>query len=216
MATLTYLFSGVTALNSLTFVFLDGLAFGDILLENMLVIVGFTFGFVLSSAFYRSRDIAVLHHGGVAELDAFVMSHLVVLDKAILFEVLLAFLFLLGSKVRGLDNERKNEAKILVTSLLDLSRLPVMAVDGLLVFSFLHIDDFINASLTSNSHGFQVDWTRETLSKIDGLELNNTWSGKSLRFHRSQINGLGLDGWSGKSLRLHILFHMMVHMKRGL
>ena len=60
-------------------------------------------GLVLSPALLRPGNVAVFDQWGVAELHGLVHCYLFVLNEAVLLEVLLALLLLLGVEVRGVS-----------------------------------------------------------------------------------------------------------------
>merc|ERR1719309_113707 len=80
----------------LTLLVLDGLTLNNIILDVMFLLLGPALGFVLSSADLRSLNVTVLDKRSSAHLDGLVEGNLLVVDEAILSEVLLALLLLLG------------------------------------------------------------------------------------------------------------------------
>merc|ERR1711970_534173 len=92
---------GVTAGLIITLLILDGLTLNHVIFNIMLLLLGPALRFVLSTADLRSLDITVLDQRGSADLHSLIHSSLLVSNEAILSEVLLAVLLLLGLIVGG-------------------------------------------------------------------------------------------------------------------
>merc|ERR1711911_126729 len=75
---------------------LDALALNNVVLDVVLLLLGPTLGLVLGPADLGALDVADLDEGGPAHLDGLVVDNLLVVDEAVLPEVLLALLLLLG------------------------------------------------------------------------------------------------------------------------
>merc|ERR1711973_812376 len=75
---------------------LDGLARHHIVLHIVHLLLGPALGLVFGPADLGALDVAVLDQGGPANLDGLVEGDLLVVDEAVLSEVLLALLLLLG------------------------------------------------------------------------------------------------------------------------
>ena len=70
----------------------------NIILNIMLFLFSPALGFIFSSTDLRSLDITILDQGGSAHLDGLIEGNLLVVDEAVLPEVLLALLLLLSQQ----------------------------------------------------------------------------------------------------------------------
>jgi len=137
----TLLLSGVTLGDILALLLLDGLALNDIILNIMLVVPGLTLRLVDGLTLNRAFTIA--DQWGVAELDFFIGSSLLVLNEAVLHEVLLTLLFLLRLKVSGVGG-------------VALLAVAMLALNDIIVLGLLDHDDLVDTPLTSGSNGSNV------------------------------------------------------------
>merc|ERR1711946_13732 len=87
---------GVSGGPVLALLLLDGLALNNVILDNVLLLLGPALGLVLGPADLGALDVAVLDQGSPAHLDGLVEGNLLVVNEAVLPEVLLALLLLLG------------------------------------------------------------------------------------------------------------------------
>ncbi len=102
----------------------------------------------------------------MAELHRLVVSNLLVLDEAILFEVLLALLLLLRLEVRrvgcvalltvAVDRMQRAERALCTEKVVSLyplpPDLPMMTLDLFIDLGLFHDDNLVDASLTSGSN----------------------------------------------------------------
>merc|ERR1719309_26974 len=140
---------GVTAGLILTLLILDGLALNNIILDVMFLLLGPALGFVLCSADLRALNVTVLDERSSAHLDGFIEGNLLVVDEAVLSEVLLALLLLLGLVVGDIGGVASPVVR-------------VVALDNLIVLSlFYHLDlvdtPFAISSRGSSSNGAEAD-----------------------------------------------------------
>ena len=98
---------------------------------------------IFSCALLRSRDVTVLNQRSKAELDLFGDGDLLVLDEAVLLEVLLALLFLLGLVI-GLVGG------------VATGGVAVLALNDVVILGLLGHGDFVNAPLPSGGNGANV------------------------------------------------------------
>ena len=80
----------------LALLILDGLALNNVILNIMDLLLGPALGLVLGPADLGALDVTVLDQGSPAHLNGLVEGNLLVVDEAVLPEVLLALLLLLG------------------------------------------------------------------------------------------------------------------------
>merc|ERR1711874_220911 len=115
----------------------------------MFLLLGPALRFVFSSADLGSLNVTVLDKGSSAHLDGLVEGNLLVVDEAVLSEVLLALLLLLGLVVGGIGGVASPVVR-------------VVALDNLIVLSlFYHLDlvdtPFAISSRCGGSNGAEAD-----------------------------------------------------------
>lgn len=109
----------------------------DIIFDLVLVVSCSALSLVIRDAFDRRRQVAVFDERLVTEFDFFFESLLLVFDEAVLFERLVALLFLLRGVIRFISD---------VTTF----GVAVMTLDFLVVFRFLDRDHFVDATFASS------------------------------------------------------------------
>jgi len=122
----------------LALLILDGLTLNNIILNIMFLLLGPTLGFILGSTDLRSLDITVLDQGLPAHLNSLIDSILLIVDEAVLSEVLLALLLLLGLIVGNVGGVAP-------------SVVGVVTLDSLIVLSLLDHLNLVNTSLSIRS-----------------------------------------------------------------
>jgi len=137
----TLLLSGVSLGDILTLLLLDGLAVDDVILNVVLMVPGLALRLVDSLTL--DGALALADQGGVTELDLLLRGDLPVLDEAVLPEVLLALLLLLGLEVGGVGG-------------VALLGVAMLALNDVIVLSLLNHHDLVNTPLTSSSNGSNV------------------------------------------------------------
>jgi len=115
----------------LAFLILDGLTFHDVIVDFVLMVTSLALRFVVGLTFLGTG--AFEDEGSVAELDGLSIGDLPVLDEAVLDEVLLAFLLLLGLEVGRVGR---------VATL----GVAMVAFDVIVVFGFLDHHDLIDTT----------------------------------------------------------------------
>merc|ERR1719320_1866493 len=137
----TLLLGGVTLGDILALLLLDGLTLNNIILNVVLVVLGLTLrlidGLTLDWAF------TITDQWGVAELNFLIGSSLLVLNEAVLHEVLLTLLFLLRLKVSGVGG-------------VALLAVAMLALDDIIVLSLLNHDNLVNTPLSCSGNGSNV------------------------------------------------------------
>jgi len=119
----------------LTLLILDGLTLNNIILDLMLLLFGPALRLILSSADLRSLDITVLDKGSSAHLDGLIEGNLLVVDEAVLPEVLLTLLLLLGLVVGDIGGVAPPV-------------VGVITLDNLIILSLLNHLDLVNTPLS--------------------------------------------------------------------
>jgi len=138
---------GVTTGLIVTLLILDGFTLNHIILNLMFLLFGPALGFVLSSADFRSLNITVLDQRSSAHLDGLIEGNFLVVDEAVLSEVLLALLLLLGLVVGGVGG---------VTTPV----VGVVTLDNLIILSFFYHLDLVNTSFTVSPRGSSSNSTK--------------------------------------------------------
>jgi len=137
----TLLLGGVAISDILAFLLLNCLTLNNIIFNIMLMVPGFTLGLIDSFALYRT--LSITDKRSVAELCLLLRSNLFVVNEAVLDEVLLTFLLLLGLKISGVGG-------------VTLLAVAMLALDDIIVLSLLNHHNLVNAGLTSSSNGSNV------------------------------------------------------------
>ena len=132
-----------------TLLILDSFTFNNIIFNIMNLLLGPAFRFIFSSTDLRSLDITILDQGGSAHLDGLIEGNLLVVDEAVLPEVLLALLLLLGFVVGDVGGVTPPVIRM-------------VALDNFIVFSLFNHLNLVNASLTissrtSSSYSWETD-----------------------------------------------------------
>merc|ERR1719374_214913 len=173
-----------------TLLILNSLALNDVILNIVLLLLGPALRFVLSSADLRSLDITVLDEGSSAHLDGLVEGDLLVVDEAVLSEVLLALLLLLGLVVGGVGCVAP-------------SVVGVVALDNLVVLGLLDHLDLVDTSLSissrsssSNSREAHVSIIRSLTITTGGKALGRSKSSRGIMMFMMSmfLSSLGVEG----------------------
>jgi len=153
----TLLLSGVTLSDILALLLLDRLALHNIIFDVMLVVPGLALGLVDSPAL--DWALSVTDQGSVAELNLLLGGDLSVVNEAVLDEVLLAFLLLLGLEVSGVSG-------------VALLGVAMLALDDVIILSLLNHHNLVNTPLTGSSNGSNVQGNIAT-SLTGGTGINS-------------------------------------------
>jgi len=137
----TLLLSGVALGHILAFLLLDGLALDNIILNIVLVIPGLTLRLIDSLAL--NWALTITDQWSVAELDGLIRGNLLVVNEAVLDEVLLTLLLLLRLEVSGVGG-------------VALLAVAVLALNDIIILSLFNHDNLVNAPLSSSSNGSNV------------------------------------------------------------
>jgi len=156
----TLLLGGVSLGDILALLLLDGLTSNNIILNIVLVVTGLALRLVDGLTLLRA--LSVTDQGSVAELDLLIRSNLLVLNEAVLDEVLLALLLLLRLEVSGVGG-------------VTLLAVAMLALNDVIVLGLLNHDDLVDTPLSSSSDGSNVksDIIATTLAGATG------WQGKA-------------------------------------
>jgi len=137
----TLLLGGVSLSDILTLLLLDGLTLNNVILNVVLVIPGLALGLIDGPTFLWA--LSVTDEWSVAEFDLLSGSNLPVVDEAVLDEVLLALLLLLGLEVSGVGG-------------VALLGVAVLALNDIVVLGLLDHHDLVDTPLTGGSDGSNV------------------------------------------------------------
>jgi len=137
----TLLLSSVALGHILAFLLLDGLALNNIILNIVLVIPGLTLRLIDSLAL--NWALTITDQWSVAELDGLIRGNLLVVNEAVLDEVLLTLLLLLRLEVSGVSG-------------VALLAVAMLALNDIIIFGLLNHDNLVNAPLSSSSNGSNV------------------------------------------------------------
>merc|ERR1719187_3058656 len=137
----TLLLGGVTLSDILALLLLDSLALNHVIFDVVLVVPGLALGLVDGPAFDWAR--AITDEGSVAELNLLLRGNLPVVDEAVLDEVLLALLLLLGLEVGGVGG-------------VALLGVAMLALNDVIVLGLLDHHDLVDTSLAGGSDGSNV------------------------------------------------------------
>jgi hypothetical protein len=129
---------GIAGSFVLALLILNSLALNNIILNIMDLLLGPAFRLVLSPADLRAGDLAIFNQRGTADLNSLIEGNLLILDEAILSEILLAFLLLLGLIVGHISG---------VAPLV----IAVVTLNHIIILSLLDHLNLVNASLTISS-----------------------------------------------------------------
>jgi len=137
----TLLLGGVTLSDILALLLLNGLALNNVILNVVLVIPGLALRLVDGPTFIWT--LSVTDERSMAEFDLLSGSNLPVVDEAVLDEVLLALLLLLGLEVSGVGG-------------VALLGVAVLALNDIVVLGLLDHHDLVDTPLTGGSDGSNV------------------------------------------------------------
>jgi len=137
----TLLLSCVTLSDILALLLLDGLAVNDIILNVMLMVPGCALRLVDGPTFHWA--LTVTDERSVAEFNLLSGSNLPVVNEAVLDEVLLALLLLLGLEVSGVGG-------------VALLGVAVLALNDIVILSLFNHHDFVDTPLTGSGNGSNV------------------------------------------------------------
>jgi len=153
----TLLLGGVAISDILTFLLLNCLTLNNIIFNIMLMVPSFTLGLIDSFALYRT--LSITDKRSVAELCLLLRSNLFVVNEAVLDEVLLTFLLLLGLEVSCVGG-------------VTLLAVAMFALDDIIVLSLFNHDNLVNATLASCGNGSNVqgDVITATLTGSTGVD----------------------------------------------
>merc|ERR1719495_2055538 len=181
---------------------LDGLALDHVVLHVVLLLLGPALGLVLGPADLGAADVTVLNEGSPADLDGLVEGNLLVVDEAVLPEVLLALLFLLGLVVGHVGGVAPP-----VVGMVTLNRLVVLSLlDHLdLVDTLLAVPAGAGGSHLAEGDGSVVA-AAVALERIGGGELDAGPPGRDAVV-------LGVEGEGGEEgpLVAGLLAHSAAH-----
>jgi len=152
----TLLLCGVALSDILTLLLLDGLTLDDIILNIVLMVPGLALRLVDGPTF--NWALAITDQRSVAEFDLLSGGNLPVVDEAVLDEVLLALLLLLGLEVGGVGG-------------VALLGVAMLALDDIIVLGLLNHHDLVDTPLTSSGNGSNVQGniiTAITLTSVTG------------------------------------------------
>jgi len=153
----TLLLGGVTLGHILALLLLDGLALNNVILDIVLVVPGLALRLVDSPTLLLAG--AITDEGSVAELNLLLRGNLPVVDEAVLDEVLLALLLLLGLEVGGVGG-------------VALLGVAMLALDDIIVLGLLNHHNLVNTPLTGSGNGSNVQGniiaTTITLTSVTG------------------------------------------------
>merc|ERR1719412_2648601 len=135
---------------------LDGLTGDNIILNIVLLLLGPALGLVLGPADLGALDVAVLDEGGPAHLDGLVEGNLLVVDEAVLPEVLLTLLLLLGLVVGDVGGVAPPV-------------VGVVALDHLVVLGLLHHLDLVDTTLAVSAGAGGGDGAKAHVSVVRAL-----------------------------------------------
>jgi len=135
--------SRVTLGDILALLLVFGGTLNNIILDVVLVVAGGTLGLVDSPTFLWA--LALADQGSVAELDLLSGGNLPVVDEALLDEVLLALLLLLGLEVSGVGG-------------VALLGVAVLALNDIVVLGLLDHHDLVDTPLAGGGNGSDVQW----------------------------------------------------------
>jgi len=137
----TLLLGGVSLGDILAFLLLDGLALNDIILNIVLMVPGLALRLV--DGLTLNGALTITDQGGVTELDLLLGGDSLVLDEAVLPEVLLALLLLLGLEVGSVGG-------------VTLLGVGVLALNDIIVLGLLNHDDLVDTPLAGGGNGSNV------------------------------------------------------------
>merc|ERR1712212_1199360 len=150
---------GVTTGLILALLILDGLTFDYIILNLMLFLLGPALGLILGSTDLRALHITVLDQRSSARLHGLIEGNLLVVDEAVLSEVLLTFLLLLGLIVGHIGGVAPPVIR-------------VVTLDNLIILSLLHHLDLVNAPLAIIARSSGSNSTKAHISTIITLTVS--------------------------------------------
>jgi len=153
----TLLLSGVTVSYILTFLLLNCLTLNNIIFNIVLMVPGFTLGLVDGFTLYRA--LSVTDERSVAKLGLLLRSNLPVFNEAVLDEVLLALLLLLGLEVSGVGG-------------VALLAVAMLALNDIIVLSLLNHHNLVNTPLAGSSDGSNVQGNIITTSLTRSTGIN--------------------------------------------
>merc|ERR1719283_118001 len=150
---------GVTTGLILALLILDGLTFDYIILNLMLFLLGPALRLILGSADLRALHITVLDQRSSAHLHGLIEGNLLVVDEAVLSEVLLALLLLLGLVVGHIGGVAPPVVR-------------VVTLDNLIILGLLHHLNLVNAPLAISARSSGSNSTKADISTIIALTVS--------------------------------------------
>jgi len=150
----TLLLGGVSLGDILAFLLLDGLALNDIILNIVLMVPGLALRLV--DGLTLNGALTITDQGGVTELDLLLRGDGLVLDEAVLPEVLLALLLLLGLEVGSVGG-------------VTLLGVGVLALNDIIVLGLLNHDDLVNTPFSGSSNGSNVQRNLILTTALTGI-----------------------------------------------
>jgi len=154
----TLLLGGVALSDILALLLLDGLALDNVIFNVVFVVPGLALGLVDSPAL--DWALSITDKWGVAELNLLLRGDFPVVNEAVLDEVLLALLFLLGLEVSGVGS-------------VTLLGVAMLALDDIVILSLLNHHDFVDTPLTSSSDRSDVQGDVITASLTGSTGINS-------------------------------------------
>merc|ERR1712212_451291 len=150
----------------------------------MLLLLGPALRLILSSADLRALHITVLDQRSSAHLHSLIEGNLLVVDEAVLSEVLLTFLLLLRLVVGHIGGVAP-------------SVIGMVTLDNLIIFSLLHHLDLVNAPLSISTRSLTVNTGLKVLA--GGKAGNWCWSLSTIG-----IEGEGVEKRSLSPLKISL------------
>jgi len=150
----TLLLSGVALGDILALLLLDGFTLNNIVFHIVLMVPGLTLRLVDSLTLLWA--LSFTNQGSVAEFDGLIRGDLLVVDEAVLDEVLLAFLFLLRLKVSGVSG-------------VTLLAVAMFALNDIIVLGLFNHHDLVNTPLSSSSNGSNVQGNIILTATLTGI-----------------------------------------------
>merc|ERR1711962_1637137 len=131
----------------------------NIIFNIMFLLLGPALRLILGSTDLRALHITVLNQGSSAHLHCLIEGNLLIVDEAVLPEVLLTFLLLLGLVVGYIGG---------VASPV----IGMVTLDNLIIFSLLHHLDLVNAPLSISTRSCSSNSSKAHINTIRSLTVN--------------------------------------------
>jgi len=157
----TLLFSCVTLCDILALLLLDGFAVDHIILNIVLMVPGLALRLIDGPTF--NWALTITDQRSVAEFNLLSGGNLPVVDEAVLDEVLLALLLLLGLEVSGVGG-------------VALLGVAMLALNDIIVLCLLNHHNLVDTPLTSSSNGSNVQGDIITTSLTGSTSINSVVS----------------------------------------